>query len=144
MRISEIDYFGKPHSEEQRACASALLQLVDDLTEEAIAAGAYEHAVDPDTGCEISGSHGGDGDGGFRTPATQTGAPSSKHREGRAVDVYDPGDRLDTWLDQFETANGGNSMLEKHGLWREHPSKTPSWCHLQSGAPGSGRRTFMP
>jgi hypothetical protein len=144
MRISEIDYFGKPHSPEQRANAIDLLQRVDALTEEAIAAGAFEPAVNPNTGCEISGAPGGDGDGGLRTPASQTGAVHSRHRQAMAVDVYDPGDRLDTWLDGFETANGGNSMLEKHALWREDPSKTSSWCHLQSAAPLSGRRTFMP
>lgn len=144
MRISEIDYFGKPHSEEQRASATALLQRVDDLTEDAIVAGGFEQMVDPDTGCEISGSRNGDGDGGFRTPASQTGAQGSRHREAKAVDVYDPGDRLDTWLDQFEMPNGGNTMLEKHGLYREHPSATLGWCHLQSVPPASGRRTFMP
>lgn len=151
MRISEIDYFGKPHTDAQRAAATDLLQRVDALTEEAIAEGAYERAVDPDTGCEISGARGGDGDGGFRTPSSATGAPLGAHRilpaddpKGAAVDLFDPQDRLDAWLDGFEAPGGGNSKLEKHGLYREHPSKTPGWCHLQDVAPASGHRTFMP
>lgn len=149
--ISLEDYFSKPHTLAQRNAADELLGPVHALVSDAINAGAFQWARDPDTGCCISGARGGDGDGGFRTPASMTGAANSSHKllpaenpDGAAVDVADPGDRLDTWLDQFEDGQGGNSMLEKHGLYREAPNVTKSWCHLTTRAPASGHRTFQP
>lgn len=149
--ITLEEYFSKPHTLSQRQAAEELLGRVDNLAVDAMMAGAFKWARDPDTGCCISGARGGDGDGGMRTPGSKTGAAGSAHRllpperpDGAGVDVYDPGNRLDIWLDQFEDGNGGNSMLEKHGLYREHGSKTDSWCHLQTRRPGSGHRTFMP
>ena len=68
----------------------------------------------------------------------------SSHKEARAVDVYDPSDRLDEWLDTFEHGDGDNTRLEQHGLYREAPASTPTWCHLTTRAPHSGRRTFAP
>lgn len=147
--ITVDEYFRKPHSPEQALAAARLLVKVNRLIDEAVAAGAFEREIDPDTGTQISGRAGGDGDGGFRTPGTRTGGAGSSHRisrpdEGAGVDPYDPKDRLDTWLDKFETGGGGNTKLEEHGLYREHPSATPTWCHLTDRAPGSGRRTFYP
>lgn len=137
-------YFRKPHSTEQVNAAADLLDRVNTLLAEAVAQGAYQWVDDPDTGCEISGSAGGDGDGGFRTPGSRTGSAGSSHREARGVDVYDPEDRLDAWLDQFEQAAGFNWKLAEHGLYREAPSVTKFWTHLTTRAPGSGRRTFYP
>ena len=57
---------------------------------------------------------------------------------------YDPGDRLDTWLNDFEDGQGGNSKLEEYGLYREAPSATPNWVHLTTRPPHSGKRTFQP
>lgn len=142
--ISNQHYFQKPHSPEQEKSASDLLASVNAICHEAQAAGAFDFFNDPDTGCPISGRAGGDGDGGFRTPGTRTGALGSAHRRACGVDVYDPGDKLDMWLDQFETDNGGNSKLEAYGVYRESPKKTPGWVHLQSDAPVSGKRTFDP
>ena len=144
MTIDATQYFGKPHSDEQQADALELLSRVNPLLDEAALAGAYAHETDLDTGCEISGAKGGDGDGGFRTPLSRTGVPSSSHREAKAVDVHDPEDKLDSWLSSFEGENGANSKLEQYGLYRESPSATPSWVHLTTRAPGSGRRTFNP
>lgn len=144
MTITIEEYFAKPHSELERASAQELLTRVGSLLAEARSANVYDEATDPDTGTCISGARGGDGDGGFRTPASTTGAPGSAHRAAAAVDVYDVEDRLDTWLDTFENGAGGNTKLAQHGLYREHPSKTPGWCHLQTRAPGSGHRTFYP
>jgi hypothetical protein len=145
------EYFSKPHTLAQRLAVDELLEQVHALAAEAINAGAFQWVRDPDTGCCISGSRGGDGDGGMRTPSSSTGAPDSAHRvlpadkpKGAAVDVADPGDRLDTWLDTFEDGRGGNSMLEKHGLYREAANATKSWCHLTTRAPASGHRTFQP
>lgn len=144
MRIDLAQYFAKPHSAAQLAFALDLLQRVDALVEDAVAAGAFSWAEDPDTGSGISGAKGGDGDGGFRLPSSKTGAPNSSHREARAVDVYDPGNRLDIWLNGFEDGQGGNTKLAEHDLYREDPSATESWCHLTTRAPHSGHRTFMP
>lgn len=151
MSINTDDYFRKPHSTAQLAAASDLVGRVNDLTHEAERAGGFTFVIDPDTGSCISGRKGGDGDGGFRTPSSATGAPDSAHRvlpaekpKGAAVDIHDPGNRLDTWLDGFEDGHGGNSMLEKHDLYREAPSATQSWCHLTTRAPASGHRTFQP
>ena len=129
------EYFRKPRSEAQEKAAGILLAQVEALRQEAEKEG-IQRAVDPDTRCEISGSKGGDGDGGFRTPNSNTGGQGSAHRSGEAVDVYDPDNYLDNWLN--------DEILERYGLYRENPSETPGWCHLQTRAPGSGRRTFNP
>ena len=135
--ISVEEYFRKPRSPAQEDNARDLLARVAGLLTDAMADGAYDQTwVNPNTRTRISGSVGGDGDGGFRTPGSRTGAPRSAHKEGCAVDVYDPLNRLDYWIT--------DAVLEKHGLYREAPSATPGWCHLQTRAPGSGRRTFQP
>lgn len=136
MTIASEDYFAKPHSAQQSADCEELLSRVNPLLAEATSAGAWTGANDPDTGCQISGSKGGDGDGGFRTPASTTGAPHSAHRQAQAVDVYDPGNTLDAWLT--------DEKLEQYDLYREHPDSTPSWVHLTTRAPGSGHRTYFP
>jgi hypothetical protein len=92
--------------------------------------------VDKDTGTMISGSRNGSGDGGFRLATTKTGAARSRHKEGQAVDVYDPDNRLDNFLT--------DAILEQFKLYREHPHKTLGWCHLQSVPPRSELRTFNP
>lgn len=150
--ITKHDYFQKPHSDLQDLNADNLLTLVNAIGNEAARdpSSQFEWRIDPDTRCSISGAKGGDGDGGFRTPGTRTGAATSSHREARAVDVYDPYSYLDTWLDRFEDGSGGNSKLAEYGLYREHPDDTKGalpvqdWCHLTTRAPGSGKRTFHP
>lgn len=135
----------KEHSDEQSGNAEELLFRVNQLVAEAVLAGAFVWTTDPDTGCEISGVHGGAGDGGFRAPDSTTGATHSSHREAKAVDVYDPEGRLDNWLTSFEHDGvGGNTKLEEYDLYREAPHSTPGWCHLTTRRPGSGRRTFAP
>lgn len=142
--ISTDHYFGaKPHPTDHDILASDLLARVNDLRDEAERAGIPRH-VCPNTGTEISGSKGGSGDGGYRLPGATTGAAMSSHKEGRAVDVYDPLDNLDEWLDQFEHGVGDNTKLAEYGLYRETPAQTPTWCHLTTRPPKSGRRTFNP
>lgn len=141
--ITSDQYFGKPHSAQHFADAVDLLQRVNRLGDEAQRVGAFVWVVDPDTGSQISGRAGGDGDGGFRTPSSTTGDSGSGHRVAKSVDLYDPGNRLDAWLDGFEDGHGGNSMLEKHGLYREDPAATNEWCHLTIRPPHSGKRTFQ-
>jgi hypothetical protein len=134
--ISVTEYFRKPASPAQREAAEDLLARVAALLFVAQAAGAYDNWINPHTACRISGSKDGDGDGGFRTPGSKTGAAKSAHRDAMGVDVYDPMDRLDAWIT--------DETLENVGLYREHPAHTPGWAHLQTRAPGSGSRTFAP
>jgi hypothetical protein len=139
--ITLEQYFGEkinsPDATPERiGRAGATIGLVNKLLSRAVAEGVYAEPIDADTGTQISGSHAGYGDGGFRLSTSKTGGPGSKHREGGAVDVYDPGDFLDDWLT--------NEILEEYGLYREAPESTPGWCHLQSISPHSGHRTFIP
>lgn len=139
--ISLPDYFGAKFdhpecTEVMKDNARTLLGRVNAMLDEARDAGVYKDWIDPDTGTRISGSKGGSGDGGFRLSTSTTGAAGSQHRKARAVDVYDPNNLLDGWVNDV--------ILARHGLYREHPRVTRAWCHLQSVAPKSGRRTFQP
>jgi len=134
--ITKEQYFqAKPHTEDHEAAAEILLNHVNALLD-AAAADGIEVPTCPNTGTQISGSKGGSGDGGFRLQTSTTGSARSSHKMAQGVDVFDPSGDLDEWLD--------DEKLAKYGLYREHPSATPSWCHLSTRAPGSGRRTFYP
>lgn len=61
-----------------------------------------------------------------------------------AVDLYDPEDLIDAYISKFDLPNGDNTLLRDCGLYREHPSATPGWCHLTTRAPKSKKRTFYP
>jgi hypothetical protein len=142
--ITLEQYFAKkPHTKEHSANAFDLLGKVNELLTDANSDG-FKRTIDPDTLSEISGSKGGSGDGGFRLSNATTGRPMSSHKEAKGVDVYDPLNALDNWLSKFEDGKGNNAMLSKYGLYREHPYATPTWCHLSTRAPKSGRRTFYP
>lgn len=139
--ITALEYFGVKISNPQATLgmkinAQNLLRKINKLLLRAESEGAYSSPIDPDTGTQISGSKGGAGDGGFRLSTSTTGAPGSSHKTANGADVYDPGDKIDNWLT--------DETLEEHGLYREHPSATPGWCHLQQLPPRSGRRTFHP
>jgi uncharacterized protein YcbK (DUF882 family) len=62
----------------------------------------------------------------------------SKHLIGKACDVSDPNQTLQSWLTKNVV------MLEIAGLWCEDFSATPSWVHFQSEPPKSGKRFFLP
>lgn len=68
--------------------------------------------------------------------ATIGAAKKSNHMLGLAVDVADADKQLQRWC----LAN--LNILEELGLWMEHPRDTPTWCHLQTVPPRSGRRVF--
>ena len=149
--ISKEQYFAdphtglpKPHTPEHERNFEDWQRREEAMVQEAITAGAFKRAIDPDTGSELSGARGGSGDGGFRVTGSKTGKPGGPHYDGRAGDRCDPGNRLDAWLDQFEDGRGGNRMLLKHGLCREHPSATDTWVHTQTKPVPSGRQTFKP
>lgn len=143
--ITNAQYFGsKPHTQAQEALAADLLERTNALWDEYAAATGRGPDIDPDTGTEISGSKNGSGDGGFRLPTATTGRVLSSHKDARGVDHSDQDNGFDIWLSQFDDDQGGNSKLEHYGLYREHPSTTPTWCHLTTRPPASGHRTFMP
>lgn len=66
------------------------------------------------------------------------GAKKSNHITGCAIDLSDPHGELD---DKFMK---NLKVLEKHGLYLEHPDATKGWSHLQNVAPKSGNRVFKP
>lgn len=66
------------------------------------------------------------------------GAKNSAHVTCQAADLAD----ADGLLKKFLSNNV--ELLEKAGLWMEHPSRTPQWVHLQLRKPKSGSRIFMP
>ena len=150
--ITREQFFGtKPHTAAQAAAVDVLLLRVEAISLEYYVETGRVPDIDPDTGTEISGSKNGSGDGGFRLTTATTGRAGSAHKvlpadkpEGAAVDKSDQANLFDKWLDQYETGNGHNIMLAKHGLYREHPSATQTWSHLTDKAPGSGRRTYYP
>lgn len=76
--------------------------------------------------------------GGFRPQVCSQGASHSKHKEGLAVDRYDPDGKIDAWC----TAH--LPELERCGIWIESPVATPGWSHWQCVPPRSGRRVFLP
>lgn len=67
---------------------------------------------------------------------TPNASRTSKHMTGEAIDLADDMGLLDSWLT--------DEILEGYDLYREAPASTPTWCHLQTVAPMSGRRTFLP
>ena len=134
--ISINEYVG-PHSEspdwteDRRAAAEVLLAKVNELLA-AAQGNTVELPDNPKTGSMVSGTQ----YGGFRPQNCPEGAQHSSHKEGRAVDVYDPMGELDRWISDL--------ILTKYDLYREHPADTNGWCHLSDRAPPSGKRTFHP
>jgi hypothetical protein len=136
----------KPHTPEDEARATDLLSRRQALRQEYYGATGAEPDIDPDTGTEISGKKGGQGDGGFRLPTSATSAGrKSSHAEARGIDDSDQDNGFDNWLTTFDRDDGRhNEKLEAYGLYREHPDATPTWTHLTTRAPGSGKRTVKP
>lgn len=58
------------------------------------------------------------------------------HERACGIDIADPDNDLDAWLD--------DTKLASYGLYREDPGHTHGWVHVQNYAPGSGHRTFIP
>jgi hypothetical protein len=142
--VNVTEYFRKPHSVEQERAAADLISRRNQLRREFAEATGLNSHFNPHTRCEISGSPNGDGDGGFRTPGSRTGAPNSAHRDAMAVDDYDPHNEFDDWISTFDEPDGNNAMLALHGLYRESPLFSVGWVHLTTRAPPSGRRTYNP
>ena len=132
------DYFGpwRNHpdvTDERLNNALVLLDKVNALLEEAFLDG-IDLDINPATGSYVSGKT----YGGFRPQDCPQGAPQSSHKQGMAVDIYDPHNTLDEWCFKHQ------DRLAHHNLYMESPTATPKWLHLTTRAPKSLKRVFMP
>ena len=134
-----LDQYVGPHCDEadwtaaRQANAVRLLDACAALEEDAIADGV-KFLANPSTKSGISGQT----MGGFRPQSCTQGAARSSHKEGLAVDRYDPDGKIDAWC------MAHLDRLKAHGIFIEHPSKTVTWSHWTIKAPGSGNRVFYP
>lgn len=118
-----------------RRNAERTVELVNKLLVLARIAG-HVTELNPGTGTPVSS--------GWRpaeiNDATKNAAKGSLHLTCQACDIYDPKGWLGRWL----KTDGGRRALEDIGLWMEEPQYTPTWVHVQTKPPGSGRRYFIP
>jgi len=132
------EYFGKFHdhpdaTQERKENAEALLLACGNLQKYALADG-IKFQTNPFTRTIISGQT----LGGFRPQSCPQGAPKSSHKEGLAIDLFDPDGDIDDWcLENLD-------KLEECGIYIENPSATPCWSHWTIRAPKSGNRVFLP
>jgi hypothetical protein len=70
--------------------------------------------------------------------ATKGAAPHSKHVLCQAIDLEDVNRELTGWI------MNNQDFLVEAGFWMENPTSTPTWVHLQTVPPGSGKRIFNP
>ena len=134
-----LEQYVSPHKDssdwtpERRFNAGQLLVACSELQKEAEADGV-KFPINSTTGSQISGQT----LGGFRPQDCKIGATKSSHKEGLAVDIYDPYGAIDSWcmVNQDKLAN--------HGIYIEHPTKTIGWSHWTIKAPGSKNRVFFP
>ena len=69
---------------------------------------------------------------------TANAGKASRHLTGEAVDLPDPDRTLASWcVDNLDE-------LGAIGLWMEDPRWTPTWVHLQTVAPRSGKQVYIP
>lgn len=76
---------------------------------------------------------------GYRRPEDNTaanGAKHSAHMTCEALDLEDKDGRLKKFCNE--------EILDKFGLFMEHPDVTPSWLHIQIRETKSGNRVFRP
>lgn len=134
--ISQKQYFGpwlfhEDTTPQRMINADNMLDKVNQLMEELELMGV-KFPINPATASNVSGKT----YGGFRPQDCPQGAPNSSHKEGLAVDIFDPHNDIDTAIT--------DQLLIAHELYREHPNATKGWCHLTTRAPRSGKRSFMP
>ena len=136
--ITKAAYFG-PHLGSVEI-TEGILRNVEELLEAQAAlqitaeAAGVHFPVNPKTGSLVSGAT----YGGWRPKLCGIGAPGSAHKQGLAVDLFDPHEEIDAWC----MAN--QEILELHGIYLEHPEKTPGWSHWTVRKPASGQRVFFP
>ena len=138
IEITLDEYFGSYSADPSatpaiRAAAATMLAKVNDLYQCAARDGC-KLPKNPATKSGVSGN----GHGGYRPPDCSVGAANSRHKDGRAVDRYDPDREFAAWCLAHP------DELRKRGLYMEDPRWTPSWVHLQDLPPGSGRLVYVP
>ena len=70
--------------------------------------------------------------------ATSNAAANSRHLTGQAADLSDNDRNLCGWcVDNLD-------VLTEIGLWMEDPRWTPTWLHVQTVPPKSGKHVFIP
>jgi hypothetical protein len=131
---------------ERHANAETLLDVCA-LLEREMASAGVRFPDNPKTGNGIGGQF--HGFGGFRPQDCKQGAPHSSHKDGQAVDRYDPDNAIDKWLADDYAAwviagDAGRSALVRYGIYIEHPDSTPGWSHWSTKAPASGHHIFLP
>lgn len=136
--MNTAEYFGKwmfnrDATPERVNNAENLCAAVNRLIERMESDGV-KFPINPHTRTNVSG----ESFGGFRPQSCAIGAPNSAHKEGMAVDLYDPDNAIDDWL----IAHADD--LDQFGLWFEHPDSTPYWSHWSIRKPRSGNRFFRP
>ncbi len=125
--------YGNELTDEKRANAARWVKLINLLIPELQSAGILLHQH-PQNKSPLSS--------GWRpvkiNSITAGAAVHSKHTTCQAGDLYDPEGEIDEW------ALAHPEVLERIGLWQEHPSATKGWAHFQSVPPKSGNRCFYP
>jgi len=139
--ISKADYLGiyaksKDLTPTILANIDHLLNRVNRLMQTAMTDGVM-FRINPDTKSQVAGQK----NGGFREQCCAIGAPASAHKLGMAVDVYDPFNQIDNWLNTSPVAK---VEYESLGLYFEAQEATNGWSHWSIKPPASGRRFFKP
>ena len=99
--------------------AADLLERVNELLGNAVSSG-IKVPINSQTKSLVSGVKWG----GYRGENCPEGRGNSAHKEGRAVDVFDPDGDLANWA-----ANNISLMIDL-GLHMEHPAATRGWAHF--------------
>ena len=138
MRLTMEQYFGRwinsPDVTPSRTANAA--HLIDQCNKLIVLAeaGGVKFLDNPHTECCVSGET----FGGFRPQSCAQGAPNSAHKEGMAVDLFDPRGEIDAWCMAHQ------DQLKELGIYMEHPDATVGWSHWGTRAPLSGHTVFYP
>jgi len=136
--ITLEQYFGKwidhPDATEARKGNAKRLLIACEMLSAMAAADGVVFPTNPATQSNVSGQQ----YGGFRPQNCPIGAAHSSHKEGMAVDRFDPLNKIDDWC----MAN--LDKLALCGIYLEHPDDTPHWSHWSIRPPLSGNRVFHP
>jgi hypothetical protein len=138
MNLTIEELYGKwlnhPDATKERKEDSGLFLVLVNALIKTMNDDGFAFKVNPITGSVV----GGETYGGFRPQSCPLGAPQSAHKEGIAVDMFDPDNAVDEWLLAHPLA------INNIELYFEHPQATPHWSHWSMRKPKSGRKFFMP
>ena len=136
MKLTLENVVGKYESSATPEILNNIIRLTDECNRliRVMEADGVVFKTNPITGSIISGET----LGGLRPQSCPIGAPKSAHKLGMAVDIYDPDNKIDSWLASHP------SVIKEYDLWFEHPTATNHWSHWSTRKPGSGRKFFLP